>query len=87
METPKVETLVKPEKPKAPETPVQPKVETPKVEAPVEHEKPKSAKTLNSNRSGSQTKAKILPQTGDISLVGIGLISLMGALSSKKRKK
>ena len=37
--------------------------------------------------TSSQSKSKVLPQTGDMSLVGIGLMSLMGSVTIKKRKK
>ena len=90
VETPKVETPVAPEKPKAPEAPVQPKVETPKLETSVVPKTPKASVTSVLQKGETTValdKLKVLPQTGDMSVVGLGLMSLIGALTSKKRKK
>ena len=71
-EQPIVET---PKAPIAPVAPVQPKIEQPKVE------------TSTTSVSSEMKKSKTLPNTGDMSLVGFGLVSLIGGVSSKKKSR
>ena len=88
-EQPKVEA---PKAPTAPVAPVQPKTEQPKVEAPkvpiasvapVQHK----VETSTTSVSSETKKSKTLPNTGDMSLVGFGLVSLIGGVSSKKKSR
>ena len=87
VDTPKVETPVSPEKPKAPEAPVSRKTVKspeeqvqPKVEAPVQPEVEN-----NESVSASKVVSKSLPNTGDVSLVSFGVISLLGGLLGKTK--
>ena len=99
-EQPKVEA---PKAPTAPVAPIQPKTEQPIVEtpkAPVVHVQPKSEQpTVEAPKvptapvsavqpKTEQSKEEIsLPNTGDVSLLSLGILSLIGAVSSKRRRK
>ena len=72
------------EAPKAPVVPVQPKSEQPTVEAPKVPTAPVSAVQPKTEQSKEE---KSLPNTGDVSLLSLGILSLIGAVSSKRRRK
>ena len=72
------------EAPKAPVVPVQPKSEQPTVEAPKVPTAPVSAVQPKTEQSKEE---KFLPNTGDVSLLSLGILSLIGAVSSKRRRK
>ena len=81
-----------PKAPTAPVAPVLPKTEQPIVEAPkvpiasvapVQHK----VETSTTSVSSETNKSKTLPNTGDMSLVGFGLVSLIGGVSSKKKSR
>ena len=72
------------ETPKAPVVHVQPKSEQPTVEAPKVPTAPVSAVQPKTEQSKEE---KSLPNTGDVSLLSLGILSLIGAVSSKRRRK
>ena len=94
IEQPKVEV---PKAPTVPVSPVQPKTEQPKVEAPKAPtarvapvqptNEPPIVEASTTSVSSEMKKSKTLPNTGDMSLVGFGLVSLIGGVSSKKKSR